>query len=86
MLLVFGSIFMHLVDPFAELDAIFGNFTKEVQQYGNLDTKTRLMVSPSGFRMSLSALVTIFCSGRFPPHPYLHHTAVKIPVQSGIIS
>ena len=28
-----------------ELDAIFGNFTKEVQQYGNLDTKTRLMVT-----------------------------------------
>ncbi len=28
-----------------ELDAIFGNFTKEVQQYGNLDTKKRLMVT-----------------------------------------
>ena len=30
-------------DP--ELDGIFSNFTKEVQEYGDLDTKTRLMVT-----------------------------------------
>ena len=38
-----GGTGLSATDP--ELDAIFGNFTKEVQQYGNLDTKTRLMVT-----------------------------------------
>lgn len=38
-----GGTGLSATDP--ELDAIFGNFTKEVQQYGNLDTKTRLMIT-----------------------------------------
>ena len=38
-----GGTGLSATDP--ELDAIFGNFKKEVQQYGDLDTKTRLMVT-----------------------------------------
>lgn len=38
-----ATIGLRTTDP--ELDEIVGNFTKEVQESGNLDTKTRLMVT-----------------------------------------
>ena len=34
-----------LSDTDPELDAIWGHFAKEVQEYGDLNTKTRLMVT-----------------------------------------
>ena len=37
------AIGLQATDP--ELDDIFSNFTKEVQEYGALDIKTRLMVT-----------------------------------------
>ena len=56
-----GGTGLSATDP--ELDAIFGNFTKEVQQYGNLDTNGILLAR--GVRLPLEGQAVVSAETRF---------------------